>query len=752
MLHLERLAKYYTGKDQVVKALDNINLTFMKGEFVVVTGESGSGKSTLLNVISGLDSYEDGELQINGEDTSYFASEDWENYRKKYIGFIFQRYNIIDAYSVYQNVLLALTLSGYPKKERKARALELIEAVGLTSHTKQRASKLSGGQKQRVAIARALAKDAPIIVADEPTGNLDQETSQIIMALLRDVAKDKLVILVTHDAEEVLPYATRRIRLFDGQVMEDKALKKSHTEARLDPAFDKTIQPTALLSIAYRNLRSMPRKSILTALISLFIVTVFTLTYGSYVDQESTSQTSFHPFFDALSPHRVVVSNVDGSPMSDAQLSQLRALNNVQAVVSYDPILDLYVRLRVPDESNGGGFFTSFRINHAAALTPRNLSEGRLPTAANEIVLPEPSRSVWGPDQPFNVGDTVSLFVARDAYSWGRDSDEEVGLQTFTVVGWHTLASNDWVGPAYLHDSFFTDASIITTALAGVHRLELVYASDVLMQLESWNTMIDPSLEEGEVFAQRDFLISQIISRVNPELDVETFIETIHLTLNVANAFNPLGDSHPFSITGLQPLRENDDFRMRTADLIMHPSVLEAVLDDNVYQVTLVVQDAFAARQVMNVLAPQYFSLFPYDYEDPFMAIFRVIGNIFQALSSIFLLVAMYFISYLALRNVMRSRQKDYVIMRSIGASKRDLNTVTVLELMLVMTHAFVVVYGVLWLNQFVDLGLPNYIRFFNLGNYIVALTLLLGMTFFLGMRFNRKIFNQTVQTALRGE
>ncbi len=752
MLKLERLAKYYTGKDQVVKALDNINLTFKKGEFVVVTGESGSGKSTLLNVLSGLDSYEDGELQINGEDTSYYASEDWEQYRKKYIGFIFQRYNIIDAYSVYQNVLLALTLSGYPAKERKARALELIEAVGLTSHTKQRASKLSGGQKQRVAIARALAKDAPIIVADEPTGNLDQESSQKIMALLRDVAKDKLVILVTHDAEEVLPYATRRIRLFDGQVMEDKELKKPLTQERLDPAFEKKMQPTALLSVAYRNLRSMPRKTILTVLISLFIVTVFTLTYGSYVDQESTSMTSFHPFFDTLSPHRVVVSNADGSPMSEAQLSQLRALNNVQAVVSYDPILDLYVRIRTSDEMNQGSFFTSFRVNHTAALTARNLSEGRLPQAANEIVLPTPSRSVWGPDQPFNVGDTVSFFVSRDAYSWGTEFDETTPLETFTVVGWHTLASNDWVSTAYLHDSFFTDPAVVTTALSGVHRLELLYGSEVLMELASWNTMIDPTLERGQVLAQREFLTNQVIPRVNPELDVATFLETVELNLNIANAFNPSGDVVPFTISGVQTPQDPDDFRMRTADLSLHPSVLEDVLDFEIYQVALIVHDAFAARQVLQQMAPQYFGLFPYDYEDPFMAIFRVIGNLFQALSSIFLLVAMYFISYLALRNVMRSRQKDYVIMRSIGASKRDLNTITVVELMLVMVHAFVLVYSVFWINQFVDVGLPNYVRFFNFGNYIVALTLLLGMTFFLGMRFNRKIFNQTVQTALRGE
>ena len=232
MLKLQNVSKYYTGNDVVALGLRKVNLEFNLGEFVAVTGESGSGKSTLLNVISGLDSYEDGEMYVNGEETSYFSIEEWEAFRRQYIGFVFQSYNIIDSYSVLENVMIALTIQGYDKDTRKERALKLIDQVGLSTHIHHKASKLSGGQKQRCVIARALAKDCPIIVADEPTGNLDSESGRNILSLLKEISKNKLVIVVTHSYEQVAEYATRKIRLFDGEVVEDKEVKK-YTEAEL---------------------------------------------------------------------------------------------------------------------------------------------------------------------------------------------------------------------------------------------------------------------------------------------------------------------------------------------------------------------------------------------------------------------------------------------------------------------------------------------------------------------------------------
>ncbi|MCI5513630.1 MAG: ABC transporter ATP-binding protein, partial [Clostridia bacterium] len=196
LLQLKNIGKIYVSDANVAVGIRGVNLSFDSGEFVAITGQSGSGKSTLLNVISGMDTYEEGELYVQGEPTSHYLQKDWEEYRKRYISFIFQEYNIIESFTVLQNVELALMNIENPK-ERREKALELIRRVGLEKHIRHKGSKLSGGQKQRTVIARALAKDSPIILADEPTGNLDSKSSEEIIELLREVSENKLVIIVT---------------------------------------------------------------------------------------------------------------------------------------------------------------------------------------------------------------------------------------------------------------------------------------------------------------------------------------------------------------------------------------------------------------------------------------------------------------------------------------------------------------------------------------------------------------------------
>ena len=188
MIRLKNVSKFYYSKGMIASGFSKVNLEFEVGEFVVITGESGSGKTTLLNVISGLDSYEEGELYINGRETSHYLAADFEEYRKKYIGNIFQNFNLINSYTVYQNVELILRINGYKKSQIKEKVPAIIERVGLTEYTKTKVSKLSGGQKQRVSIARALAKDTSVVVADEPTGNLDSKSAEGIVQLLSEIS------------------------------------------------------------------------------------------------------------------------------------------------------------------------------------------------------------------------------------------------------------------------------------------------------------------------------------------------------------------------------------------------------------------------------------------------------------------------------------------------------------------------------------------------------------------------------------
>lgn len=279
LLKLEKIGKIYDSGDILTVGIRGIDLAFDYNEFVTIEGESGSGKSTLLNVIGANDTYEEGELYFNGEPTSHYSESDWEKYREKNIATIFQDFNIIENLTVLENVELAL-LRLDDKKERQRRAKELIARVGLTEQMNRRGSKLSGGEKQRTVIARALAKDAPVILADEPTGNLDVKASEEVAALLKEVSRDKLVIVVTHNPEFFKQYATRRVRIYDGSVSEDKQIEPpapySGSEQTEQIAVSRFHNFKNTLHIGVLNYKSRPKFTTMMSLaLAVCAVTLF---------------------------------------------------------------------------------------------------------------------------------------------------------------------------------------------------------------------------------------------------------------------------------------------------------------------------------------------------------------------------------------------------------------------------------------------------------------------------------------------
>ena len=235
MLELKNINKSYKTGNFVQHALKNVDLSFRKNEFVAILGPSGSGKTTLLNIIGGLDRYDSGDLIINGKSTKKFKATEWDSYRNNCVGFIFQSYNLISHISVLENVEMALTLSGYKRKNKKEKALEALEKVGLKDHAYKKPNQLSGGQMQRVAIARSLVNDPDIILADEPTGNLDSHTSEEVMKLMQQVVRQqkKTLVMVTHD-NHLATYADRVFHISDGKIIkiEDHRSGTEHTEDR----------------------------------------------------------------------------------------------------------------------------------------------------------------------------------------------------------------------------------------------------------------------------------------------------------------------------------------------------------------------------------------------------------------------------------------------------------------------------------------------------------------------------------------
>lgn len=269
MLQLRNIVKDYHTGDEVVQALKGVSVNFRRNEFVSILGQSGCGKTTLLNIVGGLDQYTSGDLVINGKSTKDFKSRDWDSYRNNSVGFVFQSYNLIPHQSVLSNVELALTLSGVSKAERRKRAKEVLEKVGLGSQIHKKPNQMSGGQMQRVAIARALINDPDILLADEPTGALDTETSVQIMDLLKEIAKDKLVIMVTHNPELAQQYSTRIVKLLDGNVIDDTNPFSDEDEAKEDDG-SYTPRKTSMslftaFSLSLNNLMTKKGRTFLTA-------------------------------------------------------------------------------------------------------------------------------------------------------------------------------------------------------------------------------------------------------------------------------------------------------------------------------------------------------------------------------------------------------------------------------------------------------------------------------------------------------
>ena len=234
MLRLENIKKDYITGDSKVQALKGVSLNFRKNEFVSILGQSGCGKTTLLNIIGGLDRYTSGDLVINGKSTKEFKDKDWDAYRNHSVGFVFQSYNLIPHQTILANVELALTLSGVSKKERRKKAIKALEDVGLKDQIYKKPNQLSGGQMQRVAIARALVNDPEIILADEPTGALDTKTSVQIMEILKEISKDKLIIMVTHNPDLAEKYSTRIIKILDGNITDDSNTYSKEEEEKED--------------------------------------------------------------------------------------------------------------------------------------------------------------------------------------------------------------------------------------------------------------------------------------------------------------------------------------------------------------------------------------------------------------------------------------------------------------------------------------------------------------------------------------
>ena len=342
MLQLKHIKKSYVSSGFAQNALDDVCLSFRQNEFVAVLGPSGSGKTTLLNIVGGLDQYTDGDLIINGKSTKQFTDADWDSYRNHSIGFVFQSYNLIPHQSVLANVELALTLSGVSRKERRQRAKEALIKVGLNDQLGKKPNQMSGGQMQRVAIARALVNDPDILLADEPTGALDSATSIQIMDLLKEVSKDRLVIMVTHNPDLANQYANRIIRLKDGKITDDTNPFNGGEE----PSAVRKTQKTSMsfltaLSLSLNNLMTKKARTFLTSfagsigIIGIALILALSSGIKAYINEIQEKTLSSYPI--QIEAEQMDMSSLISSIMDVQDKSSLHDKDAVYASsVMYD--------------------------------------------------------------------------------------------------------------------------------------------------------------------------------------------------------------------------------------------------------------------------------------------------------------------------------------------------------------------------------------------------------------------------------
>lgn len=335
MLQLKNIVKTYVTGDMKQDALKGISINFRENEFVSILGQSGSGKTTMLNIIGGLDRYTSGDLIINGVSTKKYKDADWDFYRNNSIGFVFQSYNLIPHQNVLANVEMALTLAGVSKKERKQRAITVLKKVGLGEHLHKKPNQMSGGQMQRVAIARALINNPDILLADEPTGALDSETSVQIMELLKEIAKDKLVIMVTHNPELAEKYSTRIVKLRDGQITGDSN-PYTEQEALAQPKKQKKISMSffTALSLSFNNLRTKKGRTLLTSfagsigIIGIALILALSAGMNAYIADVQKDTMASYPI--TISSETIDVSSAMG--MRGEIVGEIRGTNKTENV------------------------------------------------------------------------------------------------------------------------------------------------------------------------------------------------------------------------------------------------------------------------------------------------------------------------------------------------------------------------------------------------------------------------------------
>jgi len=695
MIELKNVSKYYNSSGVVSVGLRNIDLKLKKGEIVAIVGDSGSGKSTLLNVICCVDTYEEGEMYFNGEETSHFNQNDMDVFRKENVGFIYQNYNIIDSYSVLENVMLPLVLKGDSEADARKRALELIEQVGLSHRVNNKGTKLSGGEKQRCVIARALAADCSILACDEPTGNLDSESGKEIIKLIKEVSKDKLVLIVTHNEKEIDDIITRKIKISDGMIVEDHIIKEV-TETKVDEfKAEKKIRKRDLLRISLNNIKSTPRKTFFSFMVFFCISLVAFYLYLTCMAASETSVFNPDGSFKNLEYNRLLIFNYDHSPLDD----QYKKVEGIYYENPFYEDMSFAVSIGNQDGENAivNIVYTKYNMKYTHIGGNEAVNSGEA-----YLIIPKETLDNTSIKLTPLIGEYMKI---------GSKKLKFVGFGTSENVGCLTMISPDDLVDEVCSYIYINNLTLTVTIPGRDVEIKAMKRND---DVEKPTIIVSqglyPYIDEFEL----NFTIGGIYEIVNPVNDIEyreIFVE------NIIYFIMPNDYIYEFN--------------------------------NNVYEVSFYAERPNEAAKELEAMG--------YTVIRPSVYYSEITQNqmmfIIYVVASTLIVFALGIISVAVLLRIYNAKIKQYTVFRSLGVVEKQMNFLILLEFLFVsllaILLAYLTVYIIYWTFEIEYL---NVIRYNNFTVSLIYFIVMLLFVLFVVSRFNKRLYKYSVQNTFKDE
>ena len=746
-IQLEGISKSYYAKTAVTQALRKINLTFRMGEFVAITGESGSGKSTLLNIIGGMDTFDDGEMYVDGQPTFQYDEEDWEEYRRNKIGYVFQDYSLIGHYTVLDNMMSGLLIMGVEKEEAEKNAKHYLKLVGLEGYELHKATELSSGQKQRLSIARALAKNTGIIVADEPTGNLDSETGEQIIALLKELSKERLVIMVTHNYEQAERFVTRKIRIHEGEVVVDVLVNQGQESETLlsDQSKEQesnTTEETEAVKTHNRKNKNefweqlktawyFARKNACTQIgrATLFTIFLSIIAIASFLfigelliyEDDITTKVYSNKAFYQQDDTRLVVRKADGSLLTEEDYERIKQSAYVVDVDSCDYANDInyYVTededyeylyswqwgSREPKVTLKFMSDTKF-MKSVDCITQKDLSYGRLPENRNEIVIYDTDDSLLNKSKKMyfkanNIWDSGEYYEANlKVVGILKEETKQIYFSKELCQMLSMDMDSDLCRIVYAYDYRKMD-------YAQKPEMVLVIADD----LKGNQVRVSKNIEEpvtGEILFR--FWEYDENGKVSDEYIEET-IEVLKKTTNHTRDFLEVSQE----LYDKYYQAENKQFSVYIASYAKTDEVMSSLK-----------RMGYDAISTIRVSSTDYDELLVYDR-------LKLMAICFGSL------LALVLAEVLILRSLMKIRVKDYFVLKFIGMKMQMIRKISFLEIGIYVVAAMAITIAHMWVLNFAGVPLvAEMMWYYELKGYVVFVAYNVFLSVLTVASFNR--------------